>query len=253
MLPAAPQRPCKNFPGVLVDTATTMNTQPTITKTGKQNSGILPCKNPGGLLVVVSVMQPQPTSKPSPAHPNRCDDSAAGQSGHHLQLSPRIFFRRAVQGDAVSQRVGLDRDPFSYIYGGVTVGISVMKIQLQNKSKPTLTPEGLYPATIKAISVKNKKGTEVPGSVIVEFALNGRTESLLKDYPPSLEEDSPLLKDSLIVLGRCLAPDEVSDGFDPDVLKDRACQVVVGHRVGSDGSFTPYASVVMGAVPMPSN
>ena len=130
--------------------------------------------------------------------------------------------------------------------------IRTMKIQLQNKNKATLTPTELYPATIKAISEKNKRGTEVPVSVIVEFALVERTESLLKDYPPSLEEDSPLLKDSLIVLGRCLAPEEVSDGFDPDVLKDRACQVVVGHRVGSDGSFTPYASVVMGAAQMPS-
>ncbi len=128
-----------------------------------------------------------------------------------------------------------------------------MKIQLQNKNKPTLTPEGLYPATIKAISTKHKKGTDVPVSVTVEFALFGRTNSLLKDYPPSLEEDSALLKDGLTVLGRCLTPEEVSDGFDPDVLKDRACQVVVGHRVGSDGSFTPYASVVMGAVQMPSN
>ena len=127
-----------------------------------------------------------------------------------------------------------------------------MKIHLPNKYKATLTPEGLYPATIKAISVKNKKGTEVPVRVIVEFALVERTESLLTDYPPSLEEDSPLLKDRLTVLGRCLAPEEVSDGFDPEVLKDRACQVVVGHRVGADGSFTPYASVVTGAVPMPS-
>lgn len=127
-----------------------------------------------------------------------------------------------------------------------------MKIQLQNKNKATLTPEGLYPATIKAISTKHKKGTEVPVSVIVEFALGGRTESLLKEYPHSLEEGSPLLQDTYTVLGRCLAPEEVSDGFDPDVLKDRACQVVVGHRV-TNGSFTPYASVVMGAAPMPSN
>ena len=168
--------------------------------------------------------------------------------------SPRNLARHAVRGELVNQRVGQPvTQPVNISSWATQQKENGMVIKLQNKNKATLTPEGLYPATIKAISVKNKKGTEVPGSVIVEFALNGRTESLLKDYPPSLEEDSPLLKDSLIVLGRCLAPDEVSDGFDPDVLKDRACQVVVGHRVGSDGSFTPYASVVMGAVPMPSN
>ena len=185
-------------------------------------------------------------------------DEICGKSralGSAIQsLSPRTLLRHAIQGDAVSKRVGKPVTQPVVKCGWVTQQkVNGMVIKLQNKNKPTLTPEGLYPATIKAISVKNKKGTEVPVSVIVEFALNGRTESLLKDYPPSLEEDSPLLKDSLIVLGRCLAPDEVSDGFDPDVLKDRACQVVVGHRVGSDGSFTPYASVVMGAVPMPSN
>lgn len=64
-----------------------MNTQPTTTKTGKPSLGILPCKNRGGLLVVVSVMQPQPTSKPSPG--NRIvatiqqPDGAAGTLSFH--------------------------------------------------------------------------------------------------------------------------------------------------------------------------
>ena len=185
-------------------------------------------------------------------------DEICGKSralGSAIQsLSPRIFFRHAVQGDAVSKRVGQPVTQPVVKYGWVTQQkVNGMVIKLQNKNKSTLTPEGLYPATVKAISVKNKRGTEVPVSVIVEFALGGRTESLLKEYPPSLEEGSPLLQDTYTVLGRCLAPEEVSDGFDPDVLKDRACQVVVGHRVGSDGSFTPYASVVMGAVQMPAN
>ena len=128
-----------------------------------------------------------------------------------------------------------------------------MIIKLQNHNKSTLTPEGIYPATVKAISAKHKKGTEVPVSVTVEFALNGRTESVLKEYPPGMDEKSLLLKDSLTVLGRGVTPEEVSDGFNTDVLKDRACQVVVSHRVAAGGGIKPYASVVMGAVPMPSN
>jgi hypothetical protein len=231
-----------------------MNTQPTTTKTGKQNSGILPCKNPGGLLVVVSVMQPQPTSKPSPAHPNRCDDSAAGQSGQHSQLSPRTLLRHAIQGDVVSERVGQDSDPSFYKVGGVTPSnISTMKIKKLHPNGTALLPEGTYAAVVKQVEFKNKAGTEEAAKVVIEFDLTGRDQALKREYSPRIESRSPLLHDSVTILGRRLSSEEEADGLDPAILQGRNCQVVVRHRPDNNGKLKANAATVLGAVPMPSN
>ena len=176
-----------------------------------------------------------------PADHNRGLQGRVARVHQSPTRSPRNLARHAVRGESVKQRVGKPvTQPVNKSSWVTQQKVNGMVIKLPNKNKATLTPEGLYPATIKASSVKNKKGTEVPGSVIVEFALNGRTESLLKEYPHSLEEGSPLLQDTYTVLGRCLAPEEVSDGFDPGRVE--------GSRVPGGGRTSGWRQRLLHAV-----
>ncbi|GDY21887.1 hypothetical protein LBMAG56_32340 [Verrucomicrobiota bacterium] len=52
-------------------------------------------------------------------HTSGLQGGAARGSSISYTLTPEPI-RHAILGDAVSKRVGLDRDPFSYIYGGHT-------------------------------------------------------------------------------------------------------------------------------------
>ena len=137
----------------------------------------------------------------------------------------------------------------SAIFTGVTrSNISTMKIKKLHPNGTALLPEGTYAAVVKQVEFKNKAGTEEAAKVVIEFALTGRDQALKREYSPRIESRSPLLHDSVTILGRRLNPEEEADGLDPAILRGLNCQVVVRHRPDNNGKLKANAATVLGAV-----
>ena len=130
---------------------------------------------------------------------------------------------------------------------GVT--IKTMKLHRTKKaSTATLTPEGAYTATVTMVTCKAKEGTEAPETVELQFTLNEVNQHITRPYPAKIEGRSPLLRDAKVILGRDLTREEDEEGFDPVILKDRTCRVVVAHRRGSNGRLQAQATTVLAPV-----
>ncbi|GDY21888.1 hypothetical protein LBMAG56_32350 [Verrucomicrobiota bacterium] len=123
-----------------------------------------------------------------------------------------------------------------------------MKIKKLHPNGTALLPEGTYAAVVKQVEFKNKAGTEEAAKVVIEFALTGRDQALKREYSPRIESRSPLLHDSVTILGRRLNPEEEADGLDPAILRGLNCQVVVRHRPDNNGKLKANAATVLGAV-----
>ncbi len=123
-----------------------------------------------------------------------------------------------------------------------------MKIQptkKQTNSEP-ITPEGEYQATVKSVADKVGDGPNGQPEVVVEYVLVGVSEPIKRTYPAKIGGRSPLWRDAKAILRRTwLNSDENETGFDPVVLKDQPCRVVVAHRADGSGKLTAQAKLVL--------
>lgn len=119
------------------------------------------------------------------------------------------------------------------------------KLMFSQPKRAVLTPEGVYAALVTKVAVNPKKGTEEPETIELEFTLNALNQHITRKYPATIKRRSPLLRDSKIILGRGPNREELEQGFDPAILKDRSCRVNVAHRPGADGRPQSQSITVM--------
>lgn len=237
---------CKKSLNNPVDTATTMNTKPTTSsnESGLNNSGKLPCKKSLSVLAVVGVMQ-QPTTEASsgneqaaPRSPSTVTASLSSpHPGPYTSTHPEVSVRSEPE-PGTENRHGV---PNSRL---INKTMST-KLMFSAPKRAVLTPEGVYAASVTAITVNPKKGTEEPETIVLEFTLNALNQHITRKYPATIQRRSPLLRDSKIILGRGPTREELEQGFDPAILKDRSCRVHIGHRPGADGRPQSQSITVM--------
>jgi hypothetical protein len=211
------------------------NTTTSSNESAGNNSGKLPCKNSLNFLADVGVMQ-RPTTEARNQGQLAAFIIGSVQPASLLNLHPGPY------PSTQSQVVQFNRELATEDAGPSVVKCSQArkpkmstKLMFNKQKRAALTPEGVYAASVTAISVIPKKGTEEPETIEVRFALNALNQHVTRPYPAKLGGRSPLLRDAKIILGRNQTRDEEEHGFDLDVLKDRPCRLSISHRPGPDG------------------
>ena len=115
-----------------------------------------------------------------------------------------------------------------------------------------LTPQGLYAALVTNVSVNPKKGTEEPETIEVQFTLNELNQQVTRMYPAKMKGRSPLFRDAKSILRRGPSPEELEQGFDPDILKNKPCRVNIAHRLDHNGRPQSQTITVMAAEATPA-
>lgn len=242
--------PCKNSLNNPVDTATTMKptstTSSSSNESGLNNSGKLPCKKSLSFLADVGVMQ-QPTTEASsgneqaaPRSPSTVTASLSSpHPGPYTSTHPEVSFRSEPE-PGTENRHG-DRNNKS------THTTMNTKLMFSSPKRAVLTPEGVYAALVTKVSVNSKEGTEAPVTVELEFTLTGLNQSVCRTYPAKMKGRSPLFRDAKSILRRGPSPEELEQGFDPDILKGEGCRVHIGHRLDHNGRPHSQTITVMAA------
>ena len=87
---------------------------------------------------------------------------------------------------------------------------------------------------------------------LVEFTLNELNQQVTRMYPAKMKGRSPLFRDAKSILRPGPSPDELEQGFDPAILKDRSCRVSVAHRLDHNGHPQSQTITVMAAEATPA-
>jgi hypothetical protein len=110
-------------------------------------------------------------------------------------------------------------------------------MKIKSKSKKCLASETVAMAEIT--DVKFLPDENKPEKCVLSFKIPNHAETLSKEYPPNLDENSPLRRDVQSVLGRTLTTEELEDGYDPKDLAQKKVPVVVMHKAGAGGKLQP--------------
>ena len=216
------------------------------------NSGKLPCKNPLNLLADVGVMQKPTTEARNQSQPAAfLVGSAVDASLSNLYPGPYTSTRsRMVQLN--SELATEDAGPSVVKFGQTRVSHMSTKLVFNQPKRAVLTPQGLYAALVTKVTVNPKKGTNDPETVEVQFTLNELNQQVTRMYPAKMKGRSPLFRDAKSILRRGPSPDELEQGFDPAILKDRSCRVSVAHRLDHNGHPQSQTITVMAAEATPA-
>lgn len=221
-----------------------MNTKPTTSSSNESavsNSGKLPCKKLVNVLADVGVMQ-QPTktarnqSQPAAFLIGSAVDASLNNLYPGLLTDPLAWVIQ--QNSGLAPRTKL-QGVCSVVKERTHMVITRNKKQQQ---KAVLTPEGTYTAVVKTATFQpQKEGTEGPGTVVLEFTLNGLNQHVTRVYPAKLDGRSPLLRDYKSI-NRGLSPKEDQEGFDTVVLEGKSCRLHIGHRLDHNGQ--PHSQTI---------
>ena len=231
-----------------------MNTKPTTSssQSAENNSGKVPCKKSLNVLADVGVMQqPTKTARRQSQPAAFLIGSGVDASLSNLYPGPYTSTRsRMVQLN--SELATEDAGPSVVKFGQTRVSHMSTKLVFNQPKRAVLTPQGLYAALVTNVSVNPKKGTEEPETIEVQFTLNELNQQVTRMYPAKMKGRSPLFRDAKSILRRGPSPEELEQGFDPDILKNKPCRVNIAHRLDHNGRPQSQTITVMAAEATPA-
>lgn len=229
-----------------------MNTKPTSSNQSDANSsGKVPCKKLVSFLAVVGVMQ-QPTTEA-----NEENRQAALRSGSALDASLNNFHPGSYTSThpvviSNSELATGDAGPSVVKFSSARVSHMSTKLVFNQPKRAVLTPQGVYAALVTKVTVNSKEGTNEPETVEVQFTLNELNQQVTRTYPAKMKGRSPLFRDAKSILRRGPTVDELEQGFEPGILKDRSCRVSIAHRLDHYGHPQSQTITVMAAEATPA-
>lgn len=230
-----------------------MNTKPTTSSSQSEanNSGKLPCKNPLNFLADVGVMQQPTTEARNQSQPAAfLAGSAVDASLSHFHPGPYSDTQSQVQSN--SEPATEDAGPSVVKCSQARVTHMSTRLVFNQPKRAVLTPQGVYAALVTKVTVNSKEGTNDPETVEVQFTLNELNQQVTRTYPAKMKGRSPLFRDAKSILRRGPTADELEQGFEPGILKDRSCRVSIAHRLDHNGHPQSQTITVMAAETTPA-
>lgn len=230
-----------------------MNTKPTTSSSNESenNSGKLPCKKSLNFLADVGVMQ-QPTTEARNQSQPAAFLIGSVQPTSLSHFRPGSYTSTHPEVISNSEPATGDAGPSVVKCSQARVTHMSTRLVFNQPKRAVLTPQGVYAALVTKVTVNSKEGTNDPETVEVQFTLNELNQQVTRTYPAKMKGRSPLFRDAKSILRRGPTADELEQGFEPGILKDRSCRVSIAHRLDHNGHPQSQNITVMTAETTPA-